>query len=87
MRKAILHWLFSGDAKSLEDVLKIAAECNETSKKTLEGEKRLFERYSNLLDREKLIIEAIFDSTDYRLMARVIDILNSGKGVGENETL
>lgn len=77
MRKWILNFLLGGDAKSWEEMFRIAVECHESCKKILESEKYLIERYSANIDRENAILEAVSNSSDWQLKAKVIEILNS----------
>ena len=77
MREVILRWLIGGDAKSWKEMFSIAVECHESCKKILEREKYLIERYSANIDRENAILEAVSNSSDWQLKAKVIEILNS----------
>lgn len=77
MRKWILSLLLDGDVKSWEEMFRIAVECHESCKKILEREKYLIERYSANIDRENAILEAVRNSSDWQLKAKVIEILNS----------
>ena len=77
MREVILRWLIGGDAKSWKEMFRIAVECNESCKKVLEREKYLIERYSAIVDRENTILEAVRNSYDLQLKAKVVEILNS----------
>ena len=75
MREVILRWLIGGDAKSWKEMFRIAVECNESCKKVLEREKYLIERYSAIVDRENTILEAVRNSYDLQLKAKVVEIL------------
>ena len=75
MRKWILSLLLGGDAKSWKEMFRIACECNESCEKILERQKYLIERYSAVVDREHTILEAVRNSFDLQLKARVIKIL------------
>lgn len=77
MRKWILSLLLGGDAKSWKEMFRIAYECNESCNKILEREKYLIERYSAIVDRENAILEAVRNSYDLQLKAKVVEILNS----------
>ena len=77
MRKWILSLLLGGDAKSWEEMFRIAVECSESCQRVLEREKYLIERYSAIVDRENAILEAVRNSHDLQLEAKVIEILNS----------
>ena len=86
MRKWILSLLLGCDAKSWKEMFRIAVDCNESCKKVLEREKYLIERYSAIVDRENAILEAVRNSYDLQLKAKVVEILNSGaKMDGEAE--
>lgn len=87
MRKWILSLLLGGDAKSWKEMFRIAVECNESCNKVLERQKYLIERYSAIVDRENAILEAVRNSYDLQLKAKVVEILNSDAkmdGGGEN---
>ena len=75
MRKWILSLLLGSDAKSWKEMFRIAVECNESCKKVLEREKYLIERYSAIVDRENTILEAVRNSYDLQLKAKVVEIL------------
>ena len=75
MREVILRWLLGGDAKSWKEMFRIAVECHESCKKILEREKYLIERYSAIVDRENTILEAVRNSYDLQLKAKVVEIL------------
>ena len=77
MRKWILSLLLGSDAKSWKEMFRIAVECHESCKKILEREKYLIERYSAIVDRENAILEAVRNSYDLQLKAKVVEILNS----------
>lgn len=77
MRKWILSLLLGGDAKSWKEMFRIAVECNESCNKVLERQKYLIERYSAIVDRENAILEAVRNSYDLQLKAKVVEILNS----------
>ena len=87
MRKWILSLLLGSDAKSWKEMFRIAVECNESCNKVLERQKYLIERYSAIVDRENAILEAVRNSYDLQLKAKVVEILNSDAkmdGGGEN---
>ena len=87
MRKWILSLLLGGDAKSWKEMFRIAVECNESCNKVLERQKYLIESYSAIVDRENAILEAVRNSYDLQLKAKVVEILNSDAkmdGGGEN---
>lgn len=75
MRKWILRLLLGGDAKSWEEMFRIAVECNESCKTILESQKHLLERYSATVDRENEILEEVFNSFDLQMRANVFKIL------------
>ena len=75
MRKWILSLLLGGDAKSWKEMFRIAVECHESCKKIVEREKYLIERYSAIVDRENAILKAVSNSSDWRLKAKVVEIL------------
>lgn len=77
MRKWILNLLLGVDAKSWKEMFHIAVECNESCNKVLERQKYLIERYSAIVDRENAILEAVRNSYDLQLKAKVVEILNS----------
>lgn len=77
MRKWILSLLLGSDAKSWKEMFRIAVECNESCNKVLERQKYLIERYSAIVDRENAILEAVRNSYDLQLKAKVVEILNS----------
>ena len=85
MREVILRWLLGGDAKSWKEMFRIAVECHESLKKILEREKYLIERYSAIVDRENAILEAVSNSSDWQLKAKVVKILNSGAKMMEKQ--
>ena len=86
MRKWILSWLLGGDAKSWKEMFLIAVECSESCKRILDREKYLIERYSAFVDRENAILDAVINSSDLQLKAKVVEILNSdAKMDGEAE--
>ena len=76
MPEWILSLLLGGDAKSWKEMFRIAVECHESCKKILEREKYLIERYSAIVDRENAILEAVINSSDLQLKAKVVEILN-----------
>ena len=78
MRKWFFSLLLGGDAKSWKEMFRIAVECNESCNKVLERQKYLIERYSAIVDRENAILEAVTNSSDLQLKAKVVEILNSG---------
>ena len=75
MRKWILSWLLGSDAKSWKEMFRIAVECNESCQKVLERQKYYIERYSAVVDRENAILEAVRNSYDLQLKAKVVEIL------------
>ena len=75
MRKWMLSWLLGSDAKSWKEMFRIAVECHESCKKILEREKYLIERYSAIVDRENAILQAVRNSHDLQLKAKVVEIL------------
>ena len=77
MRKWILSLLLGADAKSWKEMFRIAVECKESCNKVLERQKYLIERYSAIVDRENAILEAVRNSYDLQLEAKVVEILNS----------
>lgn len=77
MRKWILSLLLGGDAKSWKEMFRIACECNENCKKILGREECIIKRYSAIIDRENAILEAVRNSYDLQLKAKVVEILNS----------
>ena len=77
MRKWILSLLLGVDAKSWKEMFRIAVECNESCNKVLERQKYLIEMYSAIVDRENAILEAVRNSYDLQLKAKVVEILNS----------
>lgn len=76
IRKWILIWLFGEDAQSWKDMFRIAVECNETCKRTLNREVYLIGRYSEIVDRENQILDAVKNSSDFQLKLRILEILN-----------
>ena len=70
MREAILRWLLGGDAKSWKEMFRIACECNENCKKIIRREEWLIKRYS-------AILEAVINSSDLQLIAKVVKIFDS----------
>ena len=76
IRKWILRLLFGSDSQSWKDMFRIAVECNETCKRTLNREAYLIGRYSKVVDRENQILDAIKNSSDFQLKLRVLEILN-----------
>ena len=77
MREAILRWLLGSDAKSWKEMFRIADECHKSCEIILERQKQLIERYSDVVDRENAILEAVINSSDLQLKAKVVEILNS----------
>ena len=75
MRKWILSLLLGSDAKSWKEMFRIAGECSESCKKVLKREKYLIERYSAIVDRENAILQAVRNSHDLQLKAKVVEIL------------
>ena len=76
IRRMILRWLFGGDVQSWKDMFRIAVECNETCKRTLNREVYLIGKYSAIVDRENQILDAVKNSTDFQLKLRILEILN-----------
>ena len=76
IRRTILRWLFGGDAQSWKDMFRIAVECNETCKRTLNREVYLIGKYSASVDRENQILDAVKNSSDFQLKLRILEILN-----------
>lgn len=85
MRKWILNLLLGGNAKSWEEMFRIAVECHESCEKILEREKNLIERYSASLNREKAIFEAVCNSSDLQLIAKIYEIMDSCAKMDEKE--
>lgn len=77
MRKWILSLLLGADAKSWKEMFRIVVECSESCEKVLKREKYLIERYSAIVDRENAILQAVRNSYDLQLKAKVVEILNS----------
>ena len=76
IRRMILRWLFGGDVQSWKDMFRIAVECNEGCKRTLNREVYLIGKYSAIVDRENQILDAVKNSTDFQLKLRILEILN-----------
>lgn len=79
IRKWILRWLFGEDSQTWKDMFRIAVECNETCKRTLNREVYLIGRYSAIVDRENQILDAVKNSSDFQLKLRILEILNRNK--------
>lgn len=79
MRKFILRWLLGGDAKSWKEMFIIACECNENCKRMTEISKRWFARYNTIYEKQIAILEAVKDSFDLQLKAKVVEILNGSE--------
>ena len=60
-------------------MVRIAVECNETCKRTLNREVYLIGRYSAIVDRENQILDAVKNSSDFQLKLRILEILNRNK--------
>ena len=76
IRKWILRLFFGNDAQSWSEMFRIAVECSESCKRTLNRELYLIGRYSKVVDRENQILDAIKNSSDFQLKLRVLEILN-----------
>lgn len=76
IRKRILRWLFGEDSQTWKDMFRIAVECSEISKRTLNREAYLIGRYGEIVDRENKIFDAVKNSSDFQLQLRILDILN-----------
>lgn len=76
IRKWILRWLFGEDSQTWKDMFRIAVECSEISKRTLNREAYLIGRYGAIVDRENKILDAVKNSSDFQLKLRILEILN-----------
>ena len=77
IRKWILRLLFGEDAQSWIEMFRIAVECSESCKRTLKREAYLIGRYSNIVERENQILDAVKNSSDFQLKTRVLEILTA----------
>lgn len=76
IRRMILRFLFGEDDQSWKEMFRIAVECNEICKRTLNREAYLIGRYGEIVDRENQILDAVKNSSDFQLKLRILEILN-----------
>lgn len=78
MRKLILKWLLGSDAKSWQDMFRIACECHKNSGQMLDSCEYLLDQYKRTSGKLIAIMDALKDATDlYYLRRKVLEILTT----------
>lgn len=75
MRKLIRNWLFGGDAKSWDDMFKIAVKAHESCIRLLKSNEYLLERFKDVSDRNIALLDAIASSTDIYQLKKTVSCM------------